>query len=211
MASPIAHLPARFSAAASSERWTVATELLADPVGDRRLAGIYALEALRRESPDLGSAVVDVLSTFVRREARWDPAFGQAKNASTEVQAALAVLGRRWKDKHAAERPLDLHGMALRYAYLPLVHFQNAFLYDCDLECALLVGAHLEGAWLGRTNLRNANLDGAHLEGADLSTARHLTDVQLRRIYVNAATRLPAAFLNTGLNIRPAFEDEEAW
>ena len=210
MSSPIAHLPARFAAAVNSERWTIANELLGGAVVSRRLAGIYALEGLRRDSPELGSAVVDVLSTFVRREARWDATFGQAKNASTEVQAALAVLGRQWTDKGTAERPLDLHGMALRHAYLPLVHFENAFLYDCDLDSSLLVGAHLQGAWLGRTNLRNANLDGAHLEGADLSTARNLTNIQLRRAHLNVATRLPTAFQSNGLHIRPGFYGDEA-
>jgi hypothetical protein len=159
----------------------------------QRLAGIYSLEALRRESPETAGVVVEVLASFVRQEAEWGQERGRPQPASAEVQAALAALGRQprtdWVD-----RPLDLHGIALRQAYLPLVQFQRAFLYDCDLESALLVGARLDGCWFARTNLHNANLDEAHLEGADLSQARNLLPKQLASAYTNEKTRLPFSF-----------------
>jgi hypothetical protein len=204
----IEHLPPRFEAAVHSQRLTDALELLGHSLQSRRLAGIYALEALRRDVPETGGAVVEILSSFVRRQAAWDPGLGEPKAASTEVQAALAALGRQarsaWED-----RPLDLHGIALKEAYLPLAHFERAFLYDCDFEGALLVGARLDGAWLARTNLRNANLDDAHLEGADLSNARNMTKYQLARVHIDSHTRLPTALQpNQTRNIRSRFQHE---
>lgn len=169
------------------------------------MSGIYALESLRREAPETGGAIVEVLSAFIRREVGKKYGSVPPPSASVEVQAALAVLGRPWHVTALTDKPLDLHGMALRHAYLPLVHFQRAFLYDCDLEGALLVGAHLQGAWFGRTNLRNANLDEAHLEGADLSTARNLKENQLKTALLDGNTRLPVHLTGDGISLRPAF------
>lgn len=204
----IEYLPPRFEAAEHSERFTDALELLGHPRQASRLAGIYALEALRREVPQMGGAVVEILSSFVRRQAAWDPGFGEPRAASTEVQAALAALGRQTRSQWE-DRPLDLHGIALKEAYLPLAHFERAFLYDCNFEGALLVGARLDGAWLARTNLYNANLDDAHLEGADLSNARNLTKQQLSKVHIDSQTRLPTALQpNQTHNIRSRFQHE---
>ncbi len=176
-----------------SERLTCAVELLAAAELARRLAGIYALEELCRESPGEQSAVVEILTSFVRRLSAWDSALAgtRPQPASMEVQAALTAIGRRHWPFSAEEKPLDLSRIALREAYLPFSHFERAFLFDCDFEGALLVGAHLQGAWLARTNLKNANLDYAHLEGADLMDARNLGLEQLRRAHLDGATRLP--------------------
>lgn len=189
----IDHLPPRFAAAATSERLEHALELLQRDEGTSQLAGIYALEGLRRDDPQCGGIVVEVLSSFVRRKSAYDRALSVSRKATTQVQAALAALGRRERDPQWENRPLDLHGIAIREAYLPLVHFEHAFLYDCDFEGALLVGAFLQGAWLARTNLRNSNLDEAHLEGADLSDVHNLAAEQLQRAQLDASTRLPKA------------------
>jgi len=85
------------------------------------------------------------------------------------------------------------------------VHFDRAFLYDCDFEGALLVGARLEGAWLARTNLHNANLDEAHLEGADLSDVHHLTPSQLTLAFVDESTRLPRTLNVAAVSRRSGF------
>ncbi|RYG69600.1 hypothetical protein EON80_09510 [bacterium] len=169
----------------ASHRFTQALELLSLPGQNERLAGIYALDGLAGEAVDaqMHGAITEVLSAFVRRRARYDLGFTPIERTSIEVQAALTALGRKPQQLSNQDRPLDLHGIALREAYLPLCHFENAFLYDCDFEGALLVGAHLKGAWLARCNLTRANLDGADLRGADLTGVKglipaHLTDVQ---------------------------------
>ena len=54
----IEFLPPRFEAADHSDRLTTALELLSDNHLPNRLAGIYALEALRREVPATGGQVI---------------------------------------------------------------------------------------------------------------------------------------------------------
>ena len=179
----------------ASLRFTRALEMLSDPLPTQRLAGIYALEGLAHEENEnkdqLRDAIVEVLSAFVRRRARWQIGFSPAETTSPEVQAALVALGRAPRAFAEQDRPLDLHGIALREAYLPLCHFERAFLYDCDFEGALLVGAHLQGAWLARANLTRANLDGADLRGADLSGARGIDPSEISGVIWDADTRWP--------------------
>jgi len=198
-------LPPRFAAAAVSERLTTAIELLSASNEAKQLAGIYALESLRRDDPESGGTVVEILSSFVRRHAAFDPVISVRRRAGIHVQAALSAIGAKPRDVRWENRPLDLHGIAIREAYLPLVHFERAFLYDCDFEGALLVGARLEGAWLARTNLHNANLDEAHLEGADLSDVHHLTPSQLTLAFVDESTRLPRTLNVAAVSRRSGF------
>lgn len=179
----------------ASQRFTQALEMMSDPLPTQRLAGIYALEGLANEetanSAQLRGAIVEVFSAFVRRRARWEVGFPPLEKTAPDVQAALMALGRAPRAFSDQDRPLDLHGIALREAYLPLCHFERAFLYDCDFEGALLVGAHLQGAWLARANLTRANLDGADLRGADLSGAKGLEPAELSGVIWDADTRWP--------------------
>jgi uncharacterized protein YjbI with pentapeptide repeats len=177
----------------ASHRFTQALELLSMPRQSEKLAGIYALDGLAREPIDaqLQGAIVEVLSAFVRRRARYDIGFAPIERTSVEVQAALTALSRTPHGLLEGDRPLDLHGIALREAYLPLGHFERAFLYDCDLEGALLIGAHLQGAWLARCNLTRANLDGADLRGADLTGVQGLVPAHLEGVLWDADTRWP--------------------
>lgn len=184
-------LPRRALARDASERLTRAMEMLGAPLEIQQRAGIYALDGLSRETHagrELRDAIIEVLSAFVRRHAGPECA---ASHTSPEVQAALTALGRAPQHEFAQDRPLDLHGICLREAYLPLCHFERAFLYDCDFEGALLVGARLRGAWLSRANFTRANLDKADLRGADLSGARGLIADNLTGILWDAQTRWP--------------------
>jgi uncharacterized protein YjbI with pentapeptide repeats len=178
-----------------SGRFSTALQLLGDECPTQRLAAIYALEGLTRETAsndsELQGAITEVLSAFVRRRAHYGVGFRTIETTSTEVQAALMALGRAPQSVVGRDRPLDLHGIALRDAYLPLCHFERAFLYDCDLEGALLVGTHLRGAWLARANLTRANLDGADLRGADLHGARGLSEEIKKSVLWDDDTRWP--------------------
>lgn len=177
----------------ASQRFARALELLGDAVLASRLAGIYALDGLAREAGQetLQSAIVEVLSALVRRRAHWEPGFAPIERTPTDVLAALTALGRAPQQNFGADRPLDLHGIALREASLPFCNFERAFLYDCDFEGALLVGAKLRGAWLARANLTRANLDGADLRGTDLRGARGLKPENLTGVLYDADTRWP--------------------
>ena len=186
-------LAARAQNSDASQRFTRALELLGAADLTARLGGIYALEGLGREPEQAArwGAIIEVLAAFVRRRARWEIGFAPIETTPTDVLAALTALGRAPQEGFSADRPLDLHGIALREAILPFCRFERAFLYDCDFEGALLVGAKLRGAWLARANLTRANLDGADLRGADLTSARGLIAENLKGVLHDADTRWP--------------------
>lgn len=181
----------------AAERFARAMELLGDEKVEVRWGGIFALEKLARRSPQEQSAVSDVLATYVRRRARWQPeqvdeeTVEDGSRISSEIQLILTVLARREYSFRGEDKPLDLHNTNLAKVHLPFAHLERAFLYNCNLQGALLYQAHLQGAWLARTNLKNANLDGAHLEGADLSDAISLTPEQLELAYWDTRTTMP--------------------
>ena len=169
-----------------------ALQLLESDAISMRTAGIYALEALARDDVAACASVREILSALVRRRAGLTRAQTGAcggQSAPSDVQAALAVLGRIARDQNA---PLDLHGIALRDAFLPAANLAGALLYDCDLEGALLEGADLRGAWLWRANLKRVNLDNANLRGADLSGARGLKREQIETAQSDETTRWPS-------------------
>jgi len=120
-----------------------------------RLGGIYALERIARDSPRDHWTIMEVLTAYVRQNARWIPAAPQVEELAhgekdttpslpttprTDIQAILTVLGRRTPRQEWLE-PVRL-----------------------DLSETNLWGADLVGA-----NLENVSLSGAPLEGADLS------------------------------------------
>ncbi|HEX8465282.1 MAG TPA: pentapeptide repeat-containing protein [Abditibacterium sp.] len=203
-------LSQRAAARDASARYTRSLELLSAANPTERLAGIYGLEGLLREErgneAPLSGAIIEVFSAFVRRHASPD-VLGVSQRLSVDVQAALTALGRTPDVLAQLERPLDLHGINLREAYLPRCHFERAFLYDCDFEGALLIGANLRGAWLSRANLTRANLDGADLRGADLTGARGLNPSELQDVQWDETTRWPQPrdFRET---FQPPFEAE---
>lgn len=186
-------LAARAAHSDASNRFTRALELLGAAQLASRLAGICALEGLWHETQhqETHDAILEVLSAFVRRRARWEIGFAPLQTTPADVLAALTALGRAPQNGPGADRPLDLHGIALRDAVLPFCRFERAFLYDCDLEGALLVGANLRGAWLARSNLKRANLDGADLRGADLSGAHGVVRADWKEVRFDNDTRWP--------------------
>jgi len=147
-----------------TERFTRAIDQLGNKELDVRLGGIYGLERIARDSQDDHGPVMEVLTAYVREHAPWspsseepEPSEGEAAantpratedpsrrptTPTTDVQAALTVIGRRELD----------HG---KYAYRHL-----------DLALTDLRGAKLEGAKLEWADLGGANLGGANLEGA---------------------------------------------
>ncbi|HLZ27770.1 MAG TPA: pentapeptide repeat-containing protein [Chloroflexota bacterium] len=194
------------------ERFARAVEQLASeradgsPRMESRLGGIYALERLAADSEREYWPVMEVLTAYVRENAAWRPidhAFhasgatvaassGPPHTPSADIQAILAVLGRR--KPHAAtveKRLLDLRGtdlrganlsgsrldgMTLHGAHLEQVDATRAILTRSNLREASLAGASLtevdlEGASLSHANLEGARLNGANLKAADLSGA----------------------------------------
>lgn len=181
-----------------TDRYTKAIEQLGNDSLDVKLGAIYALERIMIDSARDHATIVEVLAAYVREHAPQPDYEGYAPptptdpnpRPSTDVQAALTVLGRR--PKRAERRNLDLERTNLAGADLPWAQLRGARLYrtnlagahlvladltDAQLTCANLVGAdlthaQLRGAHLFHTNLDHANLSYAKLNGADLPHAK---------------------------------------
>jgi uncharacterized protein YjbI with pentapeptide repeats len=215
-----------------TERFTRAIDQLGNKELDVRLGGIYALERIAKGSADDRGPIMEVLTAYVREHAPWPPrptkeAEEEAEEAgsaehraphddedariNTDVQAVIAVLGRR-EPSGRQEHRLDLSSADLkgaRFAEAPDEgHFERAIfsrtrlenatlhrviLTGADLTGADLTGADLTGATLADADLQGADLTGANLEGADLTGANleaaHLKEANL------AGAKLPGALL----------------
>ena len=105
-----------------TDRYTKAIGQLASDKIAERLGGIYALEHVMAESQNDHSTVVEVLAAFIRERTREVPAEPDSDDQSdwplptTDVQAALTVLGRR--PQRTEIQPIDLSGARLRRAQL---------------------------------------------------------------------------------------------
>jgi uncharacterized protein YjbI with pentapeptide repeats len=166
------------------------------PRTEARLGGIYALERLLGDSEREYWPVMEVLTSYVRENAALTA--GERNTAAgplrptADIQAVLAVLGRRKPRSASVERRLldlretdlrganlsgsHLGGVTLHGANLDQVDATRAILSHSNLREAQLTGASLteadlEGASLSRVNLEGARLNGANLRGADLSGA----------------------------------------
>jgi uncharacterized protein YjbI with pentapeptide repeats len=183
-----------------TERFTRAIDQLGDEKLDVRLGGIYALERIAKSSIDDHGPIMEVLTAYVREHAPWPPRPAEEpeeavstqdrepdKDAdeneevrpSTDVQAVIAVLGRR-EISGREEHKLDLSSADLkgaRFAKGPDEgNFEGAILRrsrleDAKLEGADLMKADLTEADLRRADLTEADLRGAYLEGANLEGA----------------------------------------
>ncbi|MBV9894238.1 MAG: pentapeptide repeat-containing protein [Chloroflexi bacterium] len=167
------------------------------PRTEARLGGIYALERLANETEREYWPIMEVFTAYVRDNAAWGSSTsktGSAHRLAADVQATLAVLGRRKLPPHSAPqekrfldlRETDLRGANLSGSRLEGVSFFAAHLERADatravftrsnlreahLQGATLTEVDLVGASLSRANLEGARLNHANLEGADLSGA----------------------------------------
>jgi len=134
-----------------------------------RIAAVHTLEQIARDQPRQHGAIMQTLGAFVREQARApsprlvgdhyeppDPAEIYVP-VRTDVQAAIAVLGRRQREH---DRPIDR----------PVLANTNLSGYDFsdgDFAGASFRGSYLCGAILAGTQLAAANLDYTVLERAD--------------------------------------------
>lgn len=156
-----------------TESFAKAIEQLGDDKLEVRLGGIYTLERIARESEREYWPIMETLTAYVRERAPWPPKSSGADETAheiasrleldtdptaenrpaTDIQAVLAVLGRR--DEAARQRDqekgrrLNLQRTDLRGANLEEAHLEGASLLDAHLKYAWLQGAHLEDANLG--------------------------------------------------------------
>lgn len=182
---------------------------------DVRLGGIYGLERIAQESQRDHWPIMEILTAFVREHTReaqseWEAEHGErsrpgySQPAAADVQAALAVFGRRTREYEGKGQRLSLERCNLREARL-----EGAYLRDAQLKGADLSGAHLEGADLRAVDLEYALLHGVHFEQADLREsnlkgsplrAAHLAGADLRMAHLEGADLIEADL--TGADLR---------
>jgi uncharacterized protein YjbI with pentapeptide repeats len=162
-----------------------------------RLGGIYALESLARESARDHPAAMRTLAAFIRERTRgplpWPGAAAPERVTARDVQAALAVIGRR-DARH------DRGRINLRRADLSRARLTGANLAGARLSGANLTGTNLTGANLRRARLSRADLTGANLTRARLSRAR-LTGARLSVVNLAGADLTRANLTDAHLNI----------
>ncbi|MDQ6792166.1 MAG: pentapeptide repeat-containing protein [Candidatus Dormibacteraeota bacterium] len=129
---------------------------------DIRLGGIFALEQIARDSPELHWPIVEILTAFIREHTKLDSSPQTAADpprddqrvpsnsrVTADIQAALTVLGRR----EVMSRWPELGSIDLRKVNLQRADLREANLRGAKLAWAKLNGAHLQGAHLDQANL----------------------------------------------------------
>ena len=144
-----------------------------------RLGGIYTLNRISNDWPKDYWPIANVLTAYVRHNARWSPSSVEAHESTptTEIQAILTILGHNdppeaFDEHHKFDlRNTDLRGAEFWDANLEFTDFWGAHLDGAQFWGAVLRHAKLEQAHLAGANLRAAKLEGASLEGADVTGA----------------------------------------
>jgi Pentapeptide repeats (8 copies) len=184
-----------------------------------RLGGIYALEHLAKDYQSDHTAVMEVLTAFVRQHSAWaegaESADASQRDIRLDTQAILTVIGRRQLTYNNGEsQRLNLSGTDLRWAVLNNANFNgvdftsahlekaelkgaelresillNAYLNEAILEGAQLQGADLRGAVFRNAKVTGVNFNGADLRGADLTSVEGLTQQQLDSAKTDGATQ----------------------
>ncbi|MDQ0941813.1 pentapeptide repeat-containing protein [Streptomyces sp. V1I1] len=186
---------------ASTYNETVAN--LGDESINVRLSSIYALQRIMRESPREQPAIVEVLSAYVREQAKV-PKKAQAdalrKNVTTrpasDVQAALTVLGSRPRSLND-----DVANPGPDGQQQGVIDLRSTFLVGADLSGANLSSVDLRGADLTRADLtagrfENVRFDGAYMAEAVLTDANFhaskFIGTDLRKVWWDSANLLNA-------------------
>ena len=198
-----------------TERFSKSIEQLGSDKLKVRLGGIYGLERISIDSRKDCWTIMEVLTSFIQERAplQQDKAKTKAKTyvesfineqqktrrqktgkITTDVQAALTVIGRRDFNKDPKEKSIVLSFVNLVGANLVGANLRKANLRKANLREANLYGANLDGANLNGADFREANLLGANLVRADLFGA------DLREANLVVANLLGANLYGANLN-----------
>lgn len=158
-----------------------------------RLGGIYSLERIARESEESHWPVVEILTAYVRENARRKhnpnqrlerimveggeaekfPPSAFIPRIPADIQAILSVLGRRTSTyQNGEEHRLNLAHTNLQGAVLTGANLQGAILFRANLQRAMLYKSNLLDAVLDESDLQETNLNYADLQRACLRRAR---------------------------------------
>lgn len=172
-----------------TERFTQAINQLVNEANRTvRLAGIYTLERIAKDSVKDHWTVMEVLTSFIReespaRDSLFDETTGQYRSEREwsggipiDIRAALIVIARRDSEKDPKDARLDLRFTGLlvadlQYAEFARADFQGANLSEADLSEANLSETNFDESRLYEASLNSANLVKAIFTCADLTGA----------------------------------------
>jgi hypothetical protein len=128
-----------------------------------RLGAIYSLESIATNSPSDRKAVADILTAYLRSDARYpSPSTGPTPDlpslrvSAPDRQAVVTVLSRGRATSFYSDETMELDAIDL----------QRASLRGAHLEGFDLRGADMRGADLREARLDRSQLDGVRLQGA---------------------------------------------
>ena len=213
-----------------TERFSKAVEQIGSGKEEVVIGGIYSLERIAKDSPKDQWTIMEVLTSYIRKNSPIPSNIQQLKpeaeerektpeklpSVSIPVQAALTVIGRRKGDNLAETtdsnkiKILDLSRTNLRGANLNRANLNRA-----NLDGAKLIGANLIGANLNGANLNGANLNGAFLKGAFLIEAfleeANLNGANLNGAFLNGAEGLNPEQIKSACSWEKAIYTEAKW
>jgi uncharacterized protein YjbI with pentapeptide repeats len=169
-----------------SERFYKAIEQLGNEKIETRLGAIYALEKVAKDSPEDHWTIMEIFAAFIRENASMileeeEDFLEHFSKLSTDIQAALTVIGRRNFRQDPENEKLDLRDINISGADLTGANFsgvdltsanlQGVMFYAANLQSADFTGANLYGAILYEANLQKAIFHEAILQEAILRKA----------------------------------------
>ena len=175
-----------------NDRYQKAADMLGNSVLTARLGGIYALQGLAEQHPELYHVqTMRLLCAFLRNP----PVDGEGGNGQTDseekglredLQIAVWAIST-CHAKHSSfedtnQYLLDLGRVDFRYAYLSGANLSTAILTHANLSSSHLMSANLNSARLDLANLCGANLSGATMARQKCGTPRQQERISGRRI-----------------------------
>ncbi|REJ43054.1 MAG: pentapeptide repeat-containing protein [Microcystis flos-aquae TF09] len=196
-----------------TERFSKAVEQIGNNKEEVVIGGIYSLERIAKDSPKDQWTIMEVLTSYIRKNSPIPSNIEQLKPAARQkaleklpsvsipVQAALTVIGRRKVENDQAGDNLaeTTDPNKIKFLDLSRTNLRGAKLNGADLKGANLDGANLNGAKLWVAYLNGANLNGANLNGAKLWVA-YLNGANLNEAYLNGANLYGADLKGAKLN-----------
>lgn len=173
-----------------------------------RLGGIYALERIAIDSERDRQTILDVLTTWIKDQARRKlDVSGPRADRPRDVAAAIVVVGRV-SDLGRRGEAIDLAHADLSDGRLRRADLSGAILADVDLSSAdlteaTLADAHLPSANLHEARLNRADFTRAMCHGVDFSNAflvdTNFSEARFRRTIFTGAVFDRTIFCGTDL------------
>lgn len=160
-----------------TELFTKAIEQLGNKDLSIRLGGIYALERIAKESKKDHWPIMEVLTAFIRTNAKKveDPEneaiLDENVKPAEDIQAILTVLSRRNVDHETKDNHLDLQDVNISGARMEYSIFRYANFSGSKLDLVVMVGSNLKSAIFSEAKLRRANFFEANLRYAFFTNA----------------------------------------